>query len=83
VVYGSYSPLPPRDLITTEQQEEDAEQDWWCHFVLLIREHVAADRFKDGPSRYSSIDVSMYDLNTVREAGFFDIANDDEVEAAL
>ena len=83
VVYGSYSPLPPSDPIATGREDEDVEQGWWCHSVFLIREHVAADRFKDGPSRYSSIDVSMYDLNTIREAGFFDTTNDDEVEAAL
>jgi hypothetical protein len=83
LAYASYQPLPPGDPVETHEDDADAQSDWWCDSVFLIRDAAAVERFKHGPSRYSTIDVSMYDFSAMQDAGFLSTETDEDVAAAL
>jgi hypothetical protein len=54
-----------------------------CQPCALIEDASADTMFLSAQARYSSVDVSMYDIATLAYAGFFDADTDAELKAVL
>lgn len=71
------------EMPATEVGNEQAEDSPICDPVFLVRDELADAMFAGGPSKYSTIDVSMYPFDQIAGSGFYDAVTDAEIDVAL